>query len=101
MVIQPLQYTNIWLNGKQIRALVDSDAEMPIVNSNQILQSLQNDERVNIQIISAFGDKIVTDLKTLPISLKSNTPGFPFCNVSVLFSFTDKLVPCIINTNDL
>ena len=30
------------------------------------------------------------------MSLKSNTQGFSSCNVDVLFSITDKLVPCII-----
>ena len=92
MVIQPLQYTNIWLNGKQIRALVDSDAEMSIINFNQILQSLQNDESVNIQIIPAFGDKVVADFKTFLISLKPNTPNFFSCNIDVLLSVTDKIV---------
>ena len=74
--IQPLQYIDLWLGGKQIKALVDNAAEMPIINLNQVLQSFENDDSSKFLLISAYGGIVVVDLQTVPISLKSNAPSF-------------------------
>ena len=97
--IQPLQYIDLWLRGNQMKVLVDSVAEMPIIKSNQVPQSFENDDSSKIQLISAFGDKAVMDLKSLSISLKYNTPSFSSCNVDVLFSITDTSCSLYNNNN--
>nr|XP_042908431.1 uncharacterized protein LOC122271416 [Parasteatoda tepidariorum] len=89
---QPLQYEYIYLGGKEIKALIDSAADMPILNSNEIPLHLKNNDCLKVHLISAFGENIVADLQAFSISLKSEYPNNLSSSADVLFSVTDKLV---------
>nr|XP_042908182.1 uncharacterized protein LOC122271326 [Parasteatoda tepidariorum] len=93
--LYPLQKVSISIASRQIDAIIDSGAEISILNTT-LLPSLEIEAKGKIILQSAFKEQVEAKLAILPVYYK-NPDDCLFYSSNILFALTDKLnIPCLI-----
>ncbi|GFU76311.1 phosphatase and actin regulator 2 [Trichonephila clavipes] len=67
------QYVNIFGENKPVTALIDSDCQIPVLNSSLIRVHKPSEEIITLS--SCFGEKRMVEVKPINISLNQHSPG--------------------------
>ncbi|GBM06639.1 hypothetical protein AVEN_133973-1, partial [Araneus ventricosus] len=93
--LYPLQKVSICIASRQIDAIIDSGAEISILNT-ALIPDVEIEEKGKIILESAFKERVEAKLAVLPVHYK-NPDDCLFYSSSILFALTDKLnIPCLI-----
>ncbi|GBN42406.1 hypothetical protein AVEN_69308-1, partial [Araneus ventricosus] len=93
--LYPLQKVSICIASRQIDAIIDSGAEISILNT-ALIPGVEIEEKGKIILESAFKERVEAKLAVLPVHYK-NPDDCLFYSSNILFALTDKLnIPCLI-----
>ncbi|GBO23130.1 Pro-Pol polyprotein, partial [Araneus ventricosus] len=93
--LYPLQKVSICIASRQIDAIIDSGAEISILNT-ALIPDVEIEEKGKIILESAFKERVEAKLAVLPVHYK-NPDDCLFYSSNILFALTDKLnIPCLI-----
>ncbi|GFX55130.1 uncharacterized protein TNCV_1155911 [Trichonephila clavipes] len=68
-----LQYVNIFVENQPVRALIDSDCQIPVLNSSLIRVNKPSEEIITLS--SCFGEQRMVEVKPINISLNQHSPS--------------------------
>ncbi|GFU65600.1 phosphatase and actin regulator 2 [Trichonephila clavipes] len=68
-----LQYVNIFVENQPVTALIDSDCQIPVLNSSLIRVQTPSEEIITLS--SCFGEQRMVEVKPINISLDQHSPG--------------------------
>jgi len=98
IVVNPLQYIDVLVENQEIKALIDSGSQIPVINAKCISKPITEIGRITLT--SVFGEKIEAALANLQVAWKDKDHEKLSKPIEILFAVTDRINgQCVIPQN--